>query len=82
MLHMIDMNVPEHRGATQLGLAAPGGPHDHSRPGQEAVRLWDSRDLRILGSAISAFGEKNQFEDQTFGQRMWFVVRYSLVICK
>ena len=29
MIHMVDMNVPEHPGATQLALAAPGGPHDH-----------------------------------------------------
>ena len=29
MIHMVDMNVPEHRGATQLGLAARGDPHDY-----------------------------------------------------
>ena len=28
MIHMVGMNVPEHRGATQLALAAPGDPHD------------------------------------------------------
>ena len=32
MIHMIGMNVPEHRGATQLGLAAPEGPHDDPDP--------------------------------------------------
>ena len=29
MIHMVDMNVPEHRRVTQLALSAPGGPNDY-----------------------------------------------------
>ena len=59
MIYMIDMNVPEHRGATRFGVAAPGAPHDdpdqaRRQPDSGILGIcgfdggWDSWGLRIL----------------------------------
>ena len=58
MIHMVGMNVPEHRGATQLALAALGDPHDDR---DEVRRQPES--ARLRGGQL---WKTNRSRDQTF----------------